>query len=292
MSTILNGEGDLYALADGTLITWLRIPSDPTSHAIAFVNIEHIDDPDAPEPTVLWISPGGWMPMTPTGADVTYPCVALGTLQEIVDGQHMLDQMVNDVRPVTLPEVRTLDVGGSWPSLRVEALKAAAQVWGVIAAAQHKFETSNVLDTAALFADWLGHDPLDAGLAALPNPFDSVEPERHRQSDVSVWDVAISQAMNDLGSALRNGSALRIQQRAEMLLDAISAARQAAADVQEQIVTARTTSDRAWFDDGRTRALFHVLREALSGDDAARAVTNAIGVLDHWTAVTPPADGQ
>ena len=76
-----------------------------------------------------------------------------------------------------------------------------------------------------------------------------------------------------------------------MLLDAISAARQAAADVQEQIVTARTTSDHAWFNDNRTRTLFHILREALSGDDPARAVTNATGILDHWTAATPTADG-
>ena len=290
MSTILNGDSDLYALADGTLITWLRIPSDPTSHAIAFVNIEHTDDPDAPEPTVLWISPGGWMPMTPTGADVTYPCVALGTLQEIVDGQHQLDVLINDVQPYTLPEVHTLDVGGSWPSLRVEALKAAATVWTT--SIDRRFLPSDVLDTAGDFLKWLSNDPLDEALASLRNPFDSVESEPERQSDVSVWDVAVSQAMNDLGSALRNGSALRIQEQAGMLLDAISAARQAAADVQEQIVTARTTSDRAWFDDGRTRTLFHVLREALSGDDAARAVTNALGVLDHWTAVTPPADGQ
>ena len=125
MSTILNGDSDLYALADGTLITWLRIPEDTTSRAIAFVNIEH--DPEAPEP-IIWVSPGGWQPASPQDIGITYPCVALGTLQDIVDGQYQLDTLIHDVQPYTLPEVHTLDVGGSWPSLRVEALKAAATV--------------------------------------------------------------------------------------------------------------------------------------------------------------------
>lgn len=83
MITTINGEGDLYALADGTLLTWERITGDATSMAIAFVHSEA--DPDDPEADpVLWISPGGWQPVSPMQAGITYPAIALGTLAEIM----------------------------------------------------------------------------------------------------------------------------------------------------------------------------------------------------------------
>lgn len=60
----------LSVLPDGTIISWLRIPGDPTSRAIAFLRRDV--DPETGD-DLHWISPGGWEPMSPAQAAVTYP---------------------------------------------------------------------------------------------------------------------------------------------------------------------------------------------------------------------------
>ena len=142
-ATPLNGEGDLFALADGTVIVWERIPGDETSTAIAFFHSE--SNPSEPDSDpVLWISPGGWSPVSPTQAGINYPALALGTIHEIwaallirdvpigpasepepddpdtADAEY-LRAMLSDPQPLTAYS------GGSWPSVRVEALHAASR---------------------------------------------------------------------------------------------------------------------------------------------------------------------
>lgn len=225
----LNGHGDLFALADGELITWCRIDGDETSRCIAFFRREY--DDDMPKGVALWLSPGGWEPMSPDVAGIKYPAIALGTFDEIVTTAHGMQVLVDDVQPYTLPTVHTLDVGGSWPSLRVEALKAATVAWQGMSAIRNRDET--MLNTADEFLAWLERHPIDAALAAVSNPFDAAEPVPTRPSD------------------------------------------------------------REWFDDGRTRALFHELRHTLEDDrvDEATTINKALVVLDRWTEATPPADG-
>ena len=76
---IVSSRTGLTNVPDGTIITWLRIPGDSTSEAVAFVR--HEDDYDSPTTyggpsRVTWVSPGGWHPQSPEDAGVTYPCVA------------------------------------------------------------------------------------------------------------------------------------------------------------------------------------------------------------------------
>lgn len=60
----------LSILPDGSIISWLRVPGDPSSRAVAFLNRDI--DPDTGE-VVHWVSPGGWSPMTPDQAGINYP---------------------------------------------------------------------------------------------------------------------------------------------------------------------------------------------------------------------------
>lgn len=60
----------LSVLPDGTIISWLRIPGDPTSRAIAFLRRDV--DPETGD-DLHWITPGGWEPMSPAQAAMTYP---------------------------------------------------------------------------------------------------------------------------------------------------------------------------------------------------------------------------
>lgn len=228
MSRVLWGEGDLFALADGTVIVWNRIEGDDTSKAVAFVHSETTDDLGFPEPVVLWVSPGGWMPMSPTGADIRYPAMALGTVDELAAGigTPPLDDALLPLMAVP---------GGMATSaidLRVEALKAAAQVWS--GATVKPFRGSDVMGTADEFLAWLERHPIDTALADIGNPFESTTPP-----------VVVS-------------------------------------------------SDRTWFDDARTKALFHTIRDAITapGISGPQALQAVVDILDHWTAATPPPDGQ
>ncbi|AEN79576.1 hypothetical protein SEA_BOYLE_59 [Mycobacterium phage Boyle] len=135
-------QADLEQLPDGTLITWNRIQGDPTSKAVAFVNVEYDDQGDR----VVWLSPGGWEPMTPERAGITYPChvVVLGTLDAfLASGAVGLSPEAFTPDPVD-PVIS----GGTYP--RDVALQAAAQVY----AGTGESDTT-VLGTAQVYADWL-----------------------------------------------------------------------------------------------------------------------------------------
>ncbi|QFP94676.1 hypothetical protein I5G59_gp56 [Mycobacterium phage LilMcDreamy] len=110
----------LAEVPDGTIISWLRINGDPTSEAVAFVRVEHPDcdvlglctDPRCPGPTV-WISPGGWDPMSIEQADVRFPATVI-----------RWGEVNASEAPV---QVQTLETGGSY--VRVAALDAAVQLF-------------------------------------------------------------------------------------------------------------------------------------------------------------------
>ena len=69
----LHSQNSLECLPDGSVISWERLLGDDTSRAIAFTRTEYGEDGQP----VFWISPGGWQPMAPGDAGVTYPVTVL-----------------------------------------------------------------------------------------------------------------------------------------------------------------------------------------------------------------------
>lgn len=126
---IVNNRKQLEDLADGTIITWLRIPGDRTSEAVAFVRVEleYDDGPAGPTATgaahrVVWISPGGWDPQTIESAGVTFPVVAF------TDPSHYDELSAPELLTMPdPPQFQELITGGTWP--REAALQAAARVF-------------------------------------------------------------------------------------------------------------------------------------------------------------------
>jgi len=155
----------LYDLADGTVITWERIPGDPTSRAVAILNIEvehgdHCLDADVSDcacQRVLWISPGGWQPMTLDDAKLTYPLWALGTLDQLTaQGPPPMTQL-GEV-PVTMLSGEVMSIGGgTYP--RDKALECAVLLY------QGRPEQFS-LDTAVHFEEWLTRE---TGVPATPD---------------------------------------------------------------------------------------------------------------------------
>lgn len=144
---------DLHRVPDGTVISWLRIPGDHTSEAVAFVRREReitaMDGGGRPTEwdNVVWITPGGWQPMTPADAGVTYPATVIrwGEVPATEDPADPLPY------PFAIP---TIDTGGTWA--RQAALDAAARVWAGNAVNAHAWvESDKVIDTAERFAAWL-----------------------------------------------------------------------------------------------------------------------------------------
>lgn len=125
-------QAHLEALPDGTIISWLRIPGDPTSAAVAFVRVEVEDlGPCGPFDTsgndcgterTTWISPGGWDPQTPESAGITYPAQVVSYSLGLPPVMPLMPE------PPEMPMLSgVLDHGGTWP--REAALAAAAQVY-------------------------------------------------------------------------------------------------------------------------------------------------------------------
>ncbi|AXH68269.1 hypothetical protein SEA_TYDOLLA_59 [Mycobacterium phage Tydolla] len=138
-------RASLENLPDGTIIEWLRVEDDRTSRAVAFVNVEIDYETPTPHggPTrVVWISPGGWAPMTVDLAGINYPVkvVQLGPFR----ADHMVPDM-HDGGVLPIP---------SSPDRRV-ALECAARVWE---GQGGRDRAKNVIDTAEQFLAWLGGD--------------------------------------------------------------------------------------------------------------------------------------
>lgn len=132
---LLYSESDLVGLPDHAAISWRRIPGDESSRAIAYVNVEA--DPDAPAGLVVWLSPGGWQPMSPSDAGVTYPVTV-----EVLPWNYQ-----SPLAPLEAGH-GVLVSGGTWP--REHALEAATRLH-----AGRGVSVQVALDVADAFVDWL-----------------------------------------------------------------------------------------------------------------------------------------
>ncbi|AER48972.1 hypothetical protein CM14_gp59 [Mycobacterium phage Acadian] len=153
---------ELETVPDGTVISWLRIPGDHTSEAVAFVRQEIEQRPCAWSPAdgrpinfaetrVTWISPGGWDPMSVEDAGVTFPATVI----------RWGEVPVND-EPLP-PQAFTLASGGTWS--RETALKAAVELFRgdtlyVLPRNGEGPVLGPVLQVAEDFQAWLDRDTL------------------------------------------------------------------------------------------------------------------------------------
>lgn len=200
--TTLHSEAELCELPDGTLISWLRIPTDPTSKAIAFVNHEIEDTGETSSAAdlrrVTWVSPGGWDPKSPSEVGVTYPCVALGTLEQL-----MVDHwaVMRDSMQFATAQSYTYDVGGT--SVRSQAVFAAIN-W---CAADRGSRTEEMLAIAVDIEQWLTRDTLAQSMndavdaaAAQDYPGDSITQAIYREADEIRHAISVlSNAHHDHG---------------------------------------------------------------------------------------------
>jgi hypothetical protein len=172
LGTTIVDEQHLRVVPDGTIISWLRIPGDPTSEAVAFVRREvetyadcHGTNPPTLGPTKqrvhVWISPGGWDPQTIASAGVNFPC-------QVVRWGDVSHELIAGAEVPTLME--TLDSGGTWA--RETALKAAVELFSgeaiswVLPRNGEGPYLQPLLDVAERFEDWLDRDPVADALNA------------------------------------------------------------------------------------------------------------------------------
>lgn len=138
------------ALPDGTIISWLRLPHDPTSEAVAFVRRER----DPAEGVSVWISPGGWQPHSVDSVGLTFP-VRIIRLGEF-NPEHYCDQWSDRLLPLLPSEALTADTAAA---TRAAALDAAVAFWADAARTP-----DDVMATAERFEVWLNRvEPTMAG---------------------------------------------------------------------------------------------------------------------------------
>lgn len=163
-ATYITDRHHLEVVPDGTVISWLRIPGDPTSEAVAFVRreVETVHDDATERPltrAVVWISPGGWAPQTIESAGVTFPChvIRWGDVSSTV--------ITASEAPAA---VETLFAGGTYP--RDHALLCAATAWAGMSAIRDRDRT--MLETAEKFEEWLRRPepPKLKGMIEVPMP--------------------------------------------------------------------------------------------------------------------------
>jgi hypothetical protein len=197
LSPAITDEAHLRVVPDGTIISWLRIPGDRTSEAVAFVRreVEWDERPpsesERPQVTV-WISPGGWDPKSIEEAGVRFPC-------QVVRWGDVSTELITPPEAPLLAEA--MIHGGTWA--REKALESAV----MFLAGRDGCSDATVLGTAGVFEAWLDRDP-DAeaeAMAALHSdaarnsrsPFDSGTEEKlsirlHRAAE------AIEEARDDM----------------------------------------------------------------------------------------------
>lgn len=156
-AAFITSAAELARVPDGTVISWLRIPGDHTSEAVAFVRHETEQRTDldgrpmafgteAPGElpgmmTTVWISPGGWDPMSIEDAGVNFPATVIRWGEVTVSEE-----------PLGYLPALTLDSGGTWA--REKALEAAARLF--TGAGVHVDDS--VLRVADRFVGWLKRD--------------------------------------------------------------------------------------------------------------------------------------
>jgi hypothetical protein len=181
MGTTIRDAAHLHVVPDGTIITWLRIPGDQTSEAVAFVRREvenlgpcgpyDVSGVECGQKVTVWISPGGWDPQTIESAGVNFPC------QVIRWGDVSAEQLIGSEIPAL---VETLESGGAWN--RGQALECAVRLFAdnelyVLPRNGEGPQLGVVLDTAERFEQWLERDTLADALNTVinaPSPFDPV----------------------------------------------------------------------------------------------------------------------
>lgn len=177
VGTKIADAAHLEVVPDGTIISWLRIPGDATSEAVAFVRREAWRIPATEQTGVdVWISPGGWDPQTIEDAGVTFPATVIRW------GDVAAEPLTGAEIPTLM---QTLDSGGTWS--RQAALDAAARVFQGMGV--HVDES--VLRVADRFVGWLNRDD------------DSLAQRLHAAAD------AIDEARNTLGPTAEVG--LKVQ---------------------------------------------------------------------------------
>ncbi|AGT12794.1 hypothetical protein PHELEMICH_57 [Mycobacterium phage Phelemich] len=165
---------ELETVPDGTVISWLRIPGDHTSEAVAFVRQEIEQRPCAWSPAdgrpinfaetrVTWISPGGWDPMSVEDAGVTFPATVIRWGEVTISEQPSpgIDHLFSGV----------LDHGGTWS--RETALRAAVELFSAPDATMWVLPRNGegpnlapLLQVAEDFQAWLDRDVLAEALNA------------------------------------------------------------------------------------------------------------------------------
>ena len=148
--TAIRDEAHLKVVPEGTIISWLRIPGDPTSEAVAFVRrqIEAVS-PEAGRPfdVTVWVSPGGWEPQTIESAGVTFPC------QVIRWGEFDMDAVPASALPLLTETLAECNHGGTWA--REKALECASRVFLGLATHGGVVDSAAVMSMADHFEAWL-----------------------------------------------------------------------------------------------------------------------------------------
>ena len=155
----ITSAADLETVPDGTVISWLRIPGDHTSEAVAFVRreVENMGEGVRGLRHVTWISPGGWQPMSVADAGVTFPCqvirwgeVPASAPEPPLPTGDLFADIGMDAPQLPVYAVPGMN-GGTWS--RQAALDAAARSWSGVGAGVAKAE--RVIDTAEKLLEWL-----------------------------------------------------------------------------------------------------------------------------------------
>ena len=153
MSSGINWDGGgipdaahLRTLPDGTIISWLRVPGDRTSEAVAFVRREVSNESGFPQVDV-WISPGGWDPQTIESAGVSFPA------HVVQFGEFNLEHYLGAELPLLSETLASgvLDHGGTWA--REKALECSTRYF-----ANGRADASAILGLAEQFEAWLDRD--------------------------------------------------------------------------------------------------------------------------------------
>jgi hypothetical protein len=181
----------LRTLPDGTIISWRRIPGDPTSEAVAFVRreIEAVSPEDGrPFHVTVWISPGGWDPQTIEGAGVTFPC------QVVRWGEFTPEAVPSNELPLLTETISGCLHGGTWS--REKALDASARVHaGQMAGRLGMSGHADVLATAEVFEAWLDREvpsapPLDKLSTRLFHAYEAITEARQKFGETTAGSIA------------------------------------------------------------------------------------------------------
>ncbi|AHB79375.1 hypothetical protein JAMAL_55 [Mycobacterium phage JAMaL] len=180
----IRDEPHLRTLPDGSIISWLRIAGDRTSEAVAFVRREVTTESGLPQVDV-WISPGGWDPMSIAQAGVTFPC------QVVRVGEYHHDQYLGAELPMLSETLSSCTHGGTWA--REKALECASRAWAGMSAIRDR--DGAIIDTARAFEAYLDPEP------------DAVDPDDEPELDQAP-------SLGELADVLRGWSNLGVTREA------------------------------------------------------------------------------